>query len=205
MSEKHSEGQADWGSATAFIDANYDKITDNMNKTTFKPAVKKIRGNTNHRIESLQKAFFRRKKNAGNIHKKRHGNMALTKFQESMVVGFLLMRSEVSVAATMMGARNFTKILLRENSGFPLPMSYAYEAICHISAYEVYAIHFDIAAYELYARHFWTLRFFGELLINPKTINYKTTTTTTTRTTTTATNKKRHHHQQQGYTYKLQS
>ena len=109
----------DWGTVASYIQENYLTIKKRVDQDGHKKTFEVLSSETGFKDDSLKKAyicFHKKKSTPPSPHSKAHGNRKLTDCQEAMVIGYLMMLSERSLAAKVSKVGEFLKLLLPGDS-----------------------------------------------------------------------------------------
>ena len=94
-----------------YVEANLKKMMGMMDKRSASDVFEQMSAETNFSVSSIKKAYQRKCKKKNDVHAKVHSNRALSKFDESILMGYLLMRSEASFGEKVDGIVEFTHFL----------------------------------------------------------------------------------------------
>ena len=115
----------------SYIQENYLTIKKRVDQDGHKKTFEVLSSETGFKDDSLKKAYVRfhkKKSMPPSPHSKAHGNHKLTDHQEAMVIGYLMMLSERSLAAKVSKVGEFLKLLLPGDS---LSRKACYELVEH--------------------------------------------------------------------------
>ena len=118
----------EWGRVAQWVEVHFDEITNEIERVeNTKKVFQTFAEHVPYSVDSMKKAYGRRRVKESakdDPTAKVHGNRVMSTHEESILIGYLMMCSEISHAKTIDGLLHFSELLLGS-------------AICRSTAYNI--------------------------------------------------------------------